>query len=121
MARLYGRGAVCASVSARPGDSCYPTRRVFRRPRADGHTRGAIHGIVASMAGAAALTSTAAESMSVAEIGSFHIGGRSASLSGLPTRDVVFTAGSPPVKFDPNGDFEVEQMYVQYVKLARPR
>ena len=33
----------------------------------------------------------------------------------------MFTAGSAPIKVDPNGDFEVEQMYVQYVKLAQPK
>jgi len=26
----------------------------------------------------------------------------------------VFSAGAPPIKVDPNGEFEVEQMYVQY-------
>src|SRR5713101_1042261 len=72
---------------------------------------------------AAVLTSTVAtaDNLSVAEVGSFHVGGRAVSLTGLPTRDVVFTAGSQPIKVDPNGDFEVEQMYVQYVKLAQPK
>ena len=42
-------------------------------------------------------------------------------LTGLPVRDVVFTAGSAPIKVDPNGDFEVEQMYVSYIKLAQPK
>ncbi len=56
----------------------------------------------------------------VAEIGSFHVGGRQATLSGLPAKEIVFTAGAPPVRVDPNGDFEVEQMYVQYVKLFGP-
>jgi pimeloyl-ACP methyl ester carboxylesterase len=63
----------------------------------------------------------AAQPVSVAEVGSFHVGGRSVSLTGLPIRDVVFTAGSAPVKVDPNGDFEVEQMYVNYTKLAQPK
>lgn len=49
-----------------------------------------------------------------------HIGGRPVTLSGLPTRDIVFTAGAPPFRMDPNGDFETEQAYVQYVKLTRP-
>jgi pimeloyl-ACP methyl ester carboxylesterase len=48
------------------------------------------------------------------DIGSFYIGGRQASLSGLPVREVVYTKGGSPMKVDPNGDFEVEQMYVQY-------
>ena len=72
--------------------------------------------LISTLAGVAA-----ADSLSVAEVGSFHVGGRAVSLSGLPTRDVVFTAGSQPIKVDPNGDFEVEQMYVQYVKLAQPK
>jgi hypothetical protein len=49
---------------------------------------------------AAALTSTiaAADTLSVADVGSFHVGGRAVSLSGLPTKDVVFTAGSAPIR-----------------------
>jgi pimeloyl-ACP methyl ester carboxylesterase len=50
-------------------------------------------------------------------VGSFHIGGRQVTLSGLPEKEIVFTAGAAPFKVNPNGDFEVEQMYVQYVKL----
>jgi pimeloyl-ACP methyl ester carboxylesterase len=69
----------------------------------------------------AAVPPAAAQPLAVAEVGSFHVGGRPVSLTGLPTRDVVFTAGSAPIKVDPNGDFEVEQMYVQYVKLAAPK
>jgi len=63
----------------------------------------------------------AAQPVSIADVGSFHVGGRSVSLTGLPIRDVVFTAGSAPIKVDPNGDFEVEQMYVSYTKLAQPK
>jgi len=48
------------------------------------------------------------------DFGSFHIGGRQVSLENLPVKEIVFTKGSPPVKVNPNGDFEVEQMYVQY-------
>jgi pimeloyl-ACP methyl ester carboxylesterase len=57
----------------------------------------------------------------VKEVGSFHVGGRTAALSGMPTRDVVFSPGAPPIKVDPNGEFAVEQMYVQFVKLAQPK
>jgi pimeloyl-ACP methyl ester carboxylesterase len=57
----------------------------------------------------------------VKEIGSFHVGGRTAALSGMPVREVVFSPGAPPLKVDPNGEFAVEQMYVQYVKLAQPK
>lgn len=54
----------------------------------------------------------------VSEVGSFHIGGRMATLSGLPEKEVRFTPTSPITKLNPNGEFEVEQMYTQYVKLA---
>jgi pimeloyl-ACP methyl ester carboxylesterase len=64
--------------------------------------------------------STLADYM-VREVGSFHVGGRTAALSGMPTRDVVFSPGAPPIKVDPNGEFAVEQMYVHYVKLAQPK
>ena len=57
----------------------------------------------------------------VREVGSFHVGGRTATVSGMPTRDVVFSPGAPPIKVDPNGEFAVEQMYVQFVKLAQPK
>src|SRR4029453_9771414 len=76
---------------------------------------------VLGLAVALAATAAGAADLSVTEIGSFHVGGRAVSLSGLPTRDVVFTAGSAPIKVDPNGDFEAEQMYVQQVKLAGPK
>jgi pimeloyl-ACP methyl ester carboxylesterase len=65
--------------------------------------------------------SPAAADYLVREIGSFHVGGRTETLSGLPVRDVVFSPGAPSRRVDPNGEFEVEQMYVQYVKLAQPR
>jgi len=61
-----------------------------------------------------------AAALDVDEIGSFHVGGRQVSLSGMPKREVVFTPGAPPITVDPNGDFEVEQMYVQYVRLSNP-
>lgn len=54
----------------------------------------------------------------VAEVGSFHSGGRMATLSGLPEKEVRFTPTSPITKLNPNGEFEVEQMYTQYVRLA---
>ncbi len=57
----------------------------------------------------------------VEEVGSYHIGGRQVSLSGLPKREIVYTVGAAPLMVDPNGDFEVEQMYVQYVRLATPK
>ncbi len=67
---------------------------------------------------AATLPTRAAD---VAEIGSFHVGGKQVTLEGLPTKEVVFSAGMAPIKVDPNGDFHTEQMYVQYTKLTAPK
>jgi pimeloyl-ACP methyl ester carboxylesterase len=59
--------------------------------------------------------------VSVREIGSMHVGGRAVTLEGLPVKPVSSPSGAQPSTIDPNGDFEAEQMYVQYVKLAAPR
>jgi hypothetical protein len=48
------------------------------------------------------------------DMGSFHIGGREAVISGKPVKEVVFSPGGVPAKVDPNGVYQVEQMYVQY-------
>jgi pimeloyl-ACP methyl ester carboxylesterase len=76
--------------------------------------------LTAAVAMAATSLPTLADYM-VKEVGSFHVGGRTAALSGMPTKDVVFSPGAPPIKVDPNGEFAVEQMYVQFVKLAQPK
>lgn len=52
--------------------------------------------------------------LNIAEVGSFHIGGRLVEVSGKPVKEVVFSPGSAPAKIDPNGSYLVEQMYVQY-------
>ena len=61
------------------------------------------------------------QSLSVRDIGSMHIGGREIVLGGLAEREVLYSPGNAPVMVDPNGAFEVEQMYVQYVRLAAPK
>jgi hypothetical protein len=66
--------------------------------------------MAAALLAAAAATLSASADYLVKEVGSFHVGGRTATLSGMPTREVVFTPGSPALKVDPNGEFEVEQM-----------
>jgi hypothetical protein len=48
------------------------------------------------------------------EMGSFHIGGRVIEITGQPIKEVMFTPGGVPAKMDPNGKYQVEQMYVQY-------
>ena len=65
--------------------------------------------------------SPAAPPLQVREIGSFHVGGRIATIEGLPEREITFSAGAPPTRINPNGQFQVEQMYAQYVRLQEPR
>lgn len=48
------------------------------------------------------------------EFGSFHIGGRTAEITGKPVKEVLFTPGGAPATVDPNGTYQVEQLYVQY-------
>ena len=47
-------------------------------------------------------------------MGSFHVGGRIAEISGKPVRSIVRVPGGPSSKLDPNGQYQVEQMYAQY-------
>src|SRR5262249_40116723 len=47
------------------------------------------------------------------DMGSFHVGGRVIEITGRPIKEIVFTPGGVPAKMDPNGKYQVEQMYVQ--------
>ena len=77
------------------------------------------------LAAALAVTPAAAQQpaapLQIREIGSLHVGGRIAELSGLPEQEIVFSPGAPPIRINPNGQFQVEQMYAQYVRLQDPR
>jgi hypothetical protein len=55
------------------------------------------------------------------DMGSFHVGGREVAISGMPVKEVVFSPGGVPAKVDPNGAYQVEQMYVQYFLPVRER
>ncbi|HWP15372.1 MAG TPA: esterase, partial [Xanthobacteraceae bacterium] len=55
------------------------------------------------------------------DMGSFHIGGRYIELNGQPISEMVFSPGGEPVKFDPNGKYQVEQMYAQYFLVQNRR
>ena len=57
----------------------------------------------------------------IREIGSLHVGGRIAEVSGLAQQEIVFSPGAPPLRVNPNGQFQVEQMYAQFVRLQDPR
>src|SRR5205807_10265818 len=54
------------------------------------------------------------EPIQLRDMGSFHVGGRIIEITGQPIKEVVFTPGGVPAKMDPNGKYQVEQMYVQY-------
>lgn len=56
--------------------------------------------------------------LSIARLGSFHIGGKAVTVDGLETLTMQVTSDSPPITVEQNGQFEAFQMYVQYVKLA---
>jgi len=60
-------------------------------------------------------------SLEIEQVGSFHLPGREVSVSGIPTRKDVLTPGGPVRIIDENGKYEVEQIYVQFVRLASPR
>src|SRR5262249_11984907 len=44
----------------------------------------------------------------------FHVGSRATESAGQRIKGIVFTPGGVPAKMDPNGKYQVEQMYVQY-------
>ena len=54
--------------------------------------------------------------ITLAEWGSFHLGGREVTLSGQPVREVLFTPGSAMIRHDPNGTYLVGGMYAQFMR-----
>jgi hypothetical protein len=76
----------------------------------------AVDAIVAGglMVTASLTAANAAEPIALRDMGSFHVGGRLVEISGKPVKEITFTAGGVPAKVDPNGTYQVEQMYVQY-------
>src|ERR1700739_3534397 len=61
-----------------------------------------------------AMPAGAEEPISLRDMGSFHFGGRLGVITGKPIKEITFTPGGVPAKVDPNGTYQVEQMYVQY-------
>jgi pimeloyl-ACP methyl ester carboxylesterase len=70
--------------------------------------------VAAILAFAGAPTLAAEDDIVLRGMGSFHVGGRIAEVSGKPVRMIVRQPGGPLTKLDPNGQYMVEQMYVQY-------
>ena len=75
-----------------------------------------ISGVIAAtlMAAMVATTAKAEDPISLRAMGSFHVGGRLVEIRGKPVKEMTFTPGGVPAKIDPNGTYQVEQMYVQY-------
>jgi len=71
-------------------------------------------GVGATSLGAPFAVAQNKEPIALRDMGSFHIGGRLIEISGQPVKEIVFTPGGVPAKVDPNGTYQVEQMYVQY-------
>ena len=69
--------------------------------------------VMATLAASSALAD-GKEPIPLRDMGSFHIGGRLIEVKGQPVKEIVFTPGGVPRKFDPNGAYQVEQMYAQY-------
>src|SRR5246500_3322170 len=61
-----------------------------------------------------AMPARADDTISLRGMGSFHVGGRLIEITGQPVKEVTYTPGGVPAKVDPNGTYQVEQMYVQY-------
>jgi len=77
--------------------------------------------ILAALALCGWAAAAGAQPLQIREIGSLHVGGRVAEISGLPEQEIVFSPGAPPLRVNPNGNFQVEQMYAQFVRLQDPR
>jgi hypothetical protein len=71
-------------------------------------------GLLGLVFSVSALPAIAEEDIVLRGMGSFHIGGRIAEVSGKPVTEIQRVPGGPFSKNDPNGQFMVEQMYVQY-------
>ena len=58
--------------------------------------------------------------VSIIAKGSYHIGGKKVTIEGSAPIQTSFWPGGPPVTYDPNGDFQAGQMYMQYTRLEDP-
>lgn len=60
------------------------------------------------------------ESVKVISKGSYHIGGEKVTIAGSEPVESHFWPGGPKFIYDPNGDFQAGQMYVQYTRIENP-
>ena len=76
---------------------------------------------MACVEGLGGVTAQNAGPIALRDMGSFHVGGRHIEVTGKPVREVLFTAGGVPATLDPNGKYQVEQMYAQYFLVQNRR
>src|SRR6201746_398685 len=86
-----------------------------------GALMSSIRSVIVSASLLIARPASAAEPLSRRDMGSCHVVGRLVEISGKPVKEVVFTQGGVPAKIDPNGTYQVEQMYVQYFLPANEK
>ncbi|WP_249780335.1 esterase [Bradyrhizobium sp. dw_411] len=77
--------------------------------------------LTAALTIATSVATIAAEPIALRDMGSFHVGGRLVEITGKPIRELTFAPGGVPAKIDPNGTYQVEQMYVQYFLPANEK
>ncbi|MFC0387457.1 alpha/beta fold hydrolase [Muricoccus vinaceus] len=77
---------------------------------------GVAQGTAPAPAGAAAPPPAAARApITLADFGSFHVGGRDFVIAGQPTREVLFSPGGQLARVDPNGTYLIGGMYAGYM------
>jgi pimeloyl-ACP methyl ester carboxylesterase len=76
--------------------------------------------LMVALAPSSALAQSAGP-IALRDMGSFHVGGRHLEITGQPIKEVLFTPGGVPAKVDPNGKYQVEQMYAQYFLVQNRR
>jgi pimeloyl-ACP methyl ester carboxylesterase len=96
-------------------------RPTTRPPASPAVRRSAFLGLIASALIGLSAAAEAREPITLRDMGSFHVGGREVTLSGLPVENVVLVPGSPPSRIDPNNSYWVEAMYAQYFLPANRR
>lgn len=76
---------------------------------------------VSLLAGCASTADPAKTPIALDSVRGYHVGGERKTLSGLPVREVRTNPQAPVRKSDPNGDYQVGQLYVQHFALKAPK
>ena len=73
---------------------------------------------LAVLAGCASTTPSTDGVIALKSVRGYHVGGERKTLSGLPVKEIRTNPQAPIRKSDPNGDYQVGQLYVQHFALA---